>query len=249
MKNINEVIEWIELNQIEWFTVSTTKSDNTKVFDSLDDETLDNRKKRFRDTMRICTGGRFVIKGKRNKSDGRGLFEAEFENQTDNAPHSAIGSSTPTIVAGVPKDEVQALIASALKADRTDRELAELRIANKQLTKEVEDNGGTVVRMIGKIEPFIDMFLNRFIPTAAVKVALGDSQAIQNEDVSTIGDMADVDPVMMDRIQAAVEKRNDADPDFVQVLEFIAEFAASGATISPFPMVTLDYNAIKSMLK
>jgi hypothetical protein len=103
--------------------------------------------------------------------------------------------------------------------------------------------------MIGKIEPFIDMFLNRFIPTAAVKVALGDSQAIQNEDVSTIGDMADVDPVMMDRIQAAVEKWNDADPDFVQVLEFIAEFAASGATISPFPMVTLDYNAIKSMLK
>jgi len=160
MKNINEVIEWIELNQIEWFTVSTTKSDNTKVFDSLDDETLDNRKKRFRDTMRICTGGRFVIKGKRNKSDGRGLFEAEFENHNDQQQsQSGIGSSTPTIVSGVPKDEVQALIASALKADRTERELNELRIANKQLTKEVEDNGGTVVRMIGKIEPF-----HRYVP-------------------------------------------------------------------------------------
>lgn len=233
--NIKQVLDWLDLNRLEWFSVSTTKGDNTKVFDSIEDETLAARLKRFEDTMQICTGGRFIIKAKRNQKDGRGGFELEFENRPET---SGIGSAQPATIQGVPEDKVQVLIAEALEKAEQKRKVSELERENKELKKEVEENGGAFMRILKKAEPVIGMLIDRAIPQKQIQIA-GYEPSEHNTD--------DVDQELTSRIETAVMKWSEADEDFIQVLEFIAEFAATGEKIDT-GFIKLDYATVKGML-
>ena len=247
--NVEKVITWLENNQLQWWTVQRTNDDNTKVFDSIEDESYENRKNRFIVTMQDVTGGKFVVKAKRNKSDGRGIFSDEFSNLP--AGIGSFGKETTPTIMGVPEDKVKEMILAERANWERELELKALREQNKELQAAVKENDTMLNRVLGKLEPHIGMLaelgISKLFPQAP-SVALGTTTQSINNIAQTPEDMTNEE--MNSRVEAAVEKWMIADPDnFVRLIEFIADFAESGKTIDgPFGM-KFDYNQVKELLK
>lgn len=250
IQNVENVIEWIRDNKLEHWTVSTSNTDNKKVFETTEEENFEDRVNRFRKVMTLSTGGRFIIVAKKNKSDGRGLFSDEFVNNA-----VGIGSlnkdTLPTVINGVPEDKVKEMIQAERANWERELELKALREQNKELQDTVKEHDTAFNRILMKLEPHIGMLagavMNKFIPQNA-PIAMGTTTQSINNIPQTPEDMTNEE--MNSRVEAAVEKWMIADPDnFVTLIEFIADFAASGKTIDgPFGM-KFDYNAVKALLK
>lgn len=247
IQNVEDVIKWLDLNQNEWFTVSTTNDDNKKVFDSVEDETYETRKRRFRDTMQLCTGGRFVIKAKSNKTAGRGLFTEEFANNTASGSAPAVAGVQP-VVSGITPDEVERRITDALDRDRKARELEALRAELKEARAELKENDSTINRILNRAEPLIGMLMSKMIPGTAQMGIAGTNQPIP---VESVEDQREVSEEEIDelsaRIELAITKWGTADAGFIEVLEFIADFAADGKKIDT-GFIQLDYPTVKGMM-
>jgi len=250
IQNVEDVIKWLDFNQNEWFTVSTTNDDNKKVFDSIEDETYEARKRRFREVMQLCTGGRFVIKAKSNKTAGRGMFTEEFANNTASGSAPAVAGVQP-VVSGITADEVKRQIEDAIDRDRQARELADLKAQLKEAKAELKESDSAVSRILLRAEPIIGMIMNKMIPgTAQMGIAGTDRTIPVDGIVEQQHEVTDEEiDEMSTRIELAIAKWGGADPQFLEVLEFIADFASNGSTISPFPGINLDYKSIKGMLK
>ena len=247
--NVEKVITWLENNQLQWWTVQRTNDDNTKVFDSIEDESYENRKNRFIVTMQDVTGGKFVVKAKRNKSDGRGIFSDEFSNLP--AGIGSLKDTLPTVITGVPEDKVKELIQAERASWERELEMKALREQNKELQATVKEHDTAFNRILMKLEPHIGVLaeaaIGKFFPQAP-SVALGTTTQSIHSNPQNSEDMTNEE--MNSRVEAAVEKWMIADPDnFVTLIEFIADFAESGKTIDgPFGM-KFDYNAVKALLK
>ncbi len=230
LANVEDVISWLELNSLEWWTASLTKDDNAKVFDSLEDETLETRKKRFRDTMRLATGNRFIIRAKTNKQAGRGMFQEEFANNQGNlqASQSTIGTVT-----GITPDEVEKRIADALAKAERERELKELREQNNQLQKALKEVDSVGTRFMQKLEPFIGViaqsFVSKLVPNnPAVSIAsidtVSDTDPDHENEITDLETSQEVEQTQL-RIENALIKWMKADPDYIDLLEAIAKLA------------------------
>lgn len=249
MNGIEDVIRWIDLNGIEFWKVSKSRGDkNDKVFETEKDETMADKKARFRDVMRLYPGNYFVVSGKKSLTQTTGQFEYEFMNGQTASP--AVGGLTPGVSGDfVPKSEINGLVNAEIEKFKTELKLQQLEAENKELKKELDENGGAIGRMIKRAEPVLGMLIDRFVPARPQVQLAGIEYTNQPETRNDVSETVEASDEENHRIQIALEKWNAADADFIQVLEFIADFAATGKTISPFPMVTLDYNSIKGMLK
>jgi hypothetical protein len=226
LANVEDVIRWLELQELEFWTVSLTKDEgNTKVFDWKEEETLESRKQRFRDTMRLSQGGRYYIKAKRNKTDGRGIFLEEFSNMPNNQPaqQATIGSI------GIAPDEVERRISEALEKAERQREMKELKEQNQELLKAIKESDSVSNRFMQKLEPFIGMIVpalvNKLIPGQQLPaVSIASVESNYSEETNDMEENNQNEQ----RIETALIKWSNADPDFVELLEAIAEMAASG---------------------
>lgn len=242
MNNIENVIRWLELNNLEFWTVSRNRGSNSKVFESLEDETLPDRKQRFRDTMKLQPASFYIVSAKRQKNQTAGLFETEFKNDSGvGAEPAPVQSSGPAVISGIPKEEVSAMIAKAIEDDRIKRELEDLRKENRELKKEVDENGGAMARVLKRAEPVIGMILEKVVPQRPTVQVAG----IEREETDATEEVTDDE--LTDRVQRAVELWQSADEDFITVLEFISNFAASGDKIDA-GFMKLDYQTVKGML-
>ncbi|OJV39629.1 MAG: hypothetical protein BGO29_04585 [Bacteroidales bacterium 36-12] len=233
LANVEDVIKWLELNNLEWWTVSLTKDDNAKVFDSLDDEALEARKQRFRDTMRLSLGNRFVIKAKSNKSSGRGMFQEEFQNNQG----SSLQPSQHTVgTIGITPEEVEKRITEALDKANRERELKDLKEQNIQLQKSLKEVDTVGTRIMQKLEPYIgtiaSSLVNKLIPDQpAVSIASAEPVEEPEYVYEKNDDETDIDTQNTqdaNRIETALIKWANADPDYIGLLEAIADLAASG---------------------
>lgn len=245
-KQIDDIIRLLELNEITLWTVSSGDGDNKRVFDSLDDETLATRQDRFRKVMELYPAGRLILLGSRSKNDTRGKFRYEFENRREDATAiSGVQSVQPTV--GLSKDEVKDQIAAAIEEHDRKRRLEELEAENKQLKKEVKEMEGSGIGLIRRAEPIISQLIDRFIPRPATVTMAGIENNTNTEPVE-FESIGEVDEETTARAQAAIVMWAEADPDFLQVLEFIADFAANDRSINVGLGMTLDYPKIKEML-
>lgn len=257
--SVEDVIRWLDLNQLEFWTVSKSKQGNSKVFEPLDDESLLERKQRFRDTMKLLPATWFVVQAKRVKNQTTGQFEYEFTNGSTEQNTISGMQQLPPVVNGIPKEEVNELIQRAIEEDHRKQELEDLRRQNKELKKELDENGGAFGRIIKRAEPVIGMLIDRVIPArptiqvAGIERMNDNDQSIEFDKIKDEHDgnfeyTEQTDDETMERIQSAIQKWSDADPEFLPLLEFIADFASSGRTINA-GFVELSYNSVKSMLK
>ena len=232
LSNVEDVISWLGLQSLDYWTVSLNNDDNTKVFESIEDETLEGRRARFRETMRLSTGNRFIIRAKRNKNDARGMFKEEFTNN----PAPAINPAQ-NAVSGISELEVEKRINEALSKAARERELKDMQVELDDLKLQVKEYDSVTNRFIQKLEPVIGMIaqsvIGKFIPQApAISVAGLDRN--MNQETNETNKMEE------QRIENALIKWANADPEYIALLEKIAEIATTDLG---------TYNFAKSFLK
>lgn len=250
MNTIEDIFRWLEINDLEHWKVSKSRGDkNDKVFETSDQENLAERKAKFKDVMKYAPSGYFYVVAKKSKTATTGLFENEFMNGGTASPASVGNVGNVDTNNYVPKSEINGLVNAEIEKFKTELKLQQLEAENKELKKELDENGGAIGRMIKRGEPVLNMLIDRFIPKQPQVQLAGIEYTNEPETRNDEPETVEASDEENHRIQIALEKWNAADADFIQVLEFIADFAATGKTISPFPMVTLDYNSIKGMLK
>lgn len=245
-KQIDDIIRLLELNEITLWTVSSGDGDNKRVFDSLDDETLATRQDRFRRVMELYPAGRLILIGSRSKNDTRGKFRYEFENRREDATAiSGVQSVQPSV--GLSKDEVKDQIAAAIEEHDRKRRLEELEKENKELQKELRDISNSGIGLIHRAQPILNQIIDRYIPKPAT-IQVAGIENNNNAEPVVFESIGEVDEETTARAQAAIEMWAEADPDFLKVLEFIADFAANEKSINVGLGMTLDYPKIKEML-
>jgi len=244
MNGIEDVIRWIDLNGIEFWKVSKSRGDkNDKVFETEKDETMADKKARFRDVMRLYPGNYFIVSGRKSLTQTTGQFEYEFMN--GNSAPAAVGGMVPQVSGDfVPKSEINGLVNAEIEKFKTEMRLQQLEAENKELKKELDENGGAVGRIIKRAEPVLGLLIDRFMPQRPSVQLAGIERETPNTEHETIEEASDEEN---ERIQAALEKWSEADNDFIEVLEFISNFAATGEKIDA-GFIKLDYTTVKGML-
>lgn len=245
MNGIEDAIRWIELQGIQHWKVSKSRGDkNDKAFETNEEDQLPARILQFRETMKLYPGNYFYITGKKSKTQTTGLYEYEFLNGNA-VPGSTMGATPQLQVSGIGEADIQKRIDEALERAETKRKIEELEKQNKELQKEVDENGGALVRMYKQAEPIIGMLINKMVP-AKTAVTLGTvehhAQSTEFEPVEQ-----EEDTELTARVQAAIDMWAGADADFLEVLEFISDFAANQKSID-LGFMKFDYAQIKEML-
>ena len=249
IQNVENVVKWLEVNNLEYWKVTLKDADNSNVFES-DEAAFAANIKRFRDVMELCTGSRFYVKASEKKGINRGNFYEEFRNMPE-TPGLPQVNGLPQ-VQGVPVDEVERRISAAIEGLKKEQRMEALEAENKELKQDIKDMQTPINRMITKVEPYIGTILSsvisKFIPQAP-QIQLAGIEQVETEHVpsdesETVETQHIVSPEKNNeietRLMAALEKWSAADPDFLSLIEAVAEMAHTKD-----PM----YNMAKNMLK
>lgn len=249
ISNVDNVVAWLKINSLDYWKVQLKDADNSLVFES-DESDFASNAKRFRETMELSTGSRYYIKGSSKKGINRGNFYEEFKNNPEGASMNGISQQQPQLM-GIQPDEVERRVASAIAGLKNEMKMEQLENENKELRKEIVSINTPLNRVITKVEPYIGTllgsFINKIIPNAPAIQMAGlehntDFEPIEDEQENTEHETLNPEQPTSDqtRLMVALEKWQKADPDFLSLIEAVAEMAASGDAM---------YGMAKSMLK
>jgi len=254
--NVDNVIKWLEINKLDYWQVQLKDADNSNVFES-DDAGFASNAKRFRDVMELCAGSRFFIKASEKKGINRGKFYEEFKNVADQ--HQSTQSQQSPLIAGVPQDEVQKQIETAIAGFKNTLKMEALEAENKELKQAVRDHDNMTTRVLGKIEPYLGTLIStvasKFLPqTAPVSLAgierietdeepetTNTEPETQNAEHGTQNAERETQNTEQKRLILALEKWEKADPDFLSLIEAVATLADTKD-----PMYTMAKNMLKN---
>ena len=251
--NIEDVIKWMEINGIEFWKVSNSRSDkNGIIFYAEDDEEnyLD-KLKRFRDFMAVALPGEYYVSGRPKKKQTVGIHEYRLIVTDDkNANIPAMNGIAQIPSDYISKSEIAGMVTEAIEKERTKMEMETLRRRNSELEKENKELDNPFNRILGRFEPMIGMIMNNYLPKPK-QIALGTVEPVIDQPEDTQENTPDeftedMQTEMNQRVQNAILKWYDADSEFIETLEFIADFASGEKVLSALPM---DYKTIKSYLK
>ena len=246
--NVDDTIKWLRLINAEFWEVKVKDGENSNVFVCNKELCFEDNVRRFRDVMSLSSGGRYRVIAKQNSSANKGNFYEEFSNLPTNAP--AVGN-IQSVASGIPEERVAVLIQEALEKERAARETENLKNIIKELQIENKNLNGPVNRIAQRLEPFIVPALNgiaqKFFKGSQIAIA-GTENTNQVINENHIEEMDEEKlKEIQDRIQIAVEQWSEADSEFVEVIEFLAKFAASGEPIQT-GFVSLTYTQVKDMI-
>ena len=246
LANVDNVIQWLRLNKLESFSVSTNNGANKLVFKS-EDLPFEENINLFRQTMELEQGGRYIIRAKKTGSDrdGKNGFETEFSNlniiQGGQSHTAGVGNTIPD--GYISRSEFDALWAQKekdweLKMLRD--ELAELKAENKELKEPKEEFFRTITPYVA---PVVSGLVGKFIPQAAgiLPTQIGTLDVNQNNKIFMDTEKQEIELSDEDalRLQTALTNWRVADPDWLTCLEKVSQLAASGDSM---------YNIAKEML-
>lgn len=218
--NIQDTLKWIEDNGIEHWVVKTSHSDNAKIFETLEDETLEDRKSRFLRVMDYTTGNRFVISGKLKAKAGRGLFTTEFRNQpTQPNPHSTMNGTLPTIEGHISIGELDRRMRENEERIMQKVELERIKDENAFLKEQIAGHDQTMTRIWKRAEPFIAPLLGSIVGKVAPQQELAMAGITEPIDLS--------EQEAQDRMIVALEKWQEHEPRILELIEKLATMAES----------------------
>jgi len=233
--NIDNVVKWLEINKLEYWQVLLKDADNSNVFES-DEAGFAANAKRFRDVMELCSGSRFFIKASEKKGINRGKFYEEFKNVPETPQVNGV-QQTPTVT-GVPQEDVKRQIDDAIAGFKTSLKIEALEAENKELKQTVREHDNMTTRVLGKIEPYIgtliSTFASKLLPQSTPIVMAGIESVNEVNNIVAVDDqeikVIDPEPDNKDqqRLITALEKWEKADPDFLSLIEAVANLAESG---------------------
>lgn len=259
---IDKVIEWLDLNGIESWAVSTSKDrqSNNYLFKSNDDAPTKDEQARMIQTLALTSNPNLYIFGKKKGASNSANYCEMFSNNnttvfSETSPTSAIGT--------VNQDMISNMVANAVEKERMSWERKELdreREEVRAMKREYEEQTASVVGLlIKKAAPLIESIMG----TSAMRPAVG---TLDREDVSarpirvarkeeeTLADVEEVEEDVFteeesEELYAIVERWKTVDPEYIKVINRIVEFAESGEPIAVAGgLLKLNYEQIKEMI-
>ncbi|MDR1652987.1 MAG: hypothetical protein LBS01_04960 [Prevotellaceae bacterium] len=241
--NLDNAVEWLRENNIQYFSAHTSDGQNKKLFESVDDLPFEENLDKFKKVMSYSPFGRIIIKGSTAKKQTTGLFYFEFSNLQNNQ-NSALISGVPQIQ-GVSEDEVDRRIKYAL----IERDNADLKLEVEFLSKENERADIAKAKVWERVNEYMPLIsaavsglVQKYTGTPAPPIAIA---GIENFDAKVNGTHAAAAAEGSDtdsRLLSALEKWEQADPQYYQFIETFAEFAHSGKKF-----MGMTYQQVKKM--
>jgi len=231
--DVENVVKWLEVNGLEHFSVKVKEGDNALVFESDESLTISDNFSKFRKVMDLCTGNRFFIKASTKKGVNRGNYSEEFKNIT--GMPSAIGSSLPMQAVGASPEDVQKQIDNAISGFKTQLVLEQQANEIKELRQVVRENDTVKTAFYAKLTPFIGQIaaavIGKVIPQAPALGIAGIEQSNVSFDVIEDENEPETEKESTnenaDRLQIALEAWSNADPDFITLIEAVANLAST----------------------
>ncbi|VBB45229.1 hypothetical protein TRIP_D300136 [uncultured Paludibacter sp.] len=226
--NVDKVIEWLEINETPFFTVQTREGENNKIFETREDESFEDAKARLRRVMEFSTGNRFIIRAKKEAKATRGSFTEEFRNLPENTIPP--GNNQNNIISGMPGVGFVSIGELEKKVKDTEERILErvkyqrIEDENKELKEELRSRNDTLDRVVKKLEPHVGLILSNVVskiiphPGATAQVGVAGIES-EPEDIN------EFNPLDEERLEAALQRFSSAEPDFIRIIEKLAEMA------------------------
>jgi len=241
--NVENVIKWLHVNDLNYWRVKVKEGDNATVFETTEGKTFDDNVSNFRRVMDLSQGNRYFITANSLKAQSKGNYFEEFKNLETQT--SAIGANQQSQMSiGVAPEEVDRRVTDAVERAMDKLEMKRIKEENSELQKTIREHDTMMNRVIKQTEPFIGTMLGslvkKFIPDAP---QLGIAGIDDIDQVDNETETQTAEPEMQNqqiRLQNALERWSKADPDFIDIIETVSNMAATGN-----PM----YQTAKGLLK
>ena len=257
---IDNVIEWLNLNNIDTWAISTSKdrSASQYVFRSQEGVPVADEQVRMREVLARSSNPHLYIYGKAGSKGNSANFSEEFTNNVQTQQ-----TQQPMAISGYDQSSIETMVANAVERERMAWERKELdreREEVRQAKKEYEEQQSSVLGLlIQKAAPFVQSIMGVQQPSLAVgsvanEVSAEPIKARSAEPVDETEEDVEVsEEVFTDKeseeLFAIVERWKNVDPDYITVIRRIVEFAESGEPIEVAGgLVKLNYEQIKGMI-
>lgn len=246
--NVDDTVEFLRLNNIEYWVVQLKDTDNSRVFESDDTKSFEDNVSLFRRVMDISKGSRYIIKGSYKKEDKRGKFSEEFRN---------LSNEPAANVSGIPQQMDQASIEGIVNkrveerfaAMKAQEELETLRKERDEYKREAERRAGIPEKLMENLTPYVgtlaQFFISKLMPGGA-PIAMAGIEQNNVQPSNNESEMEEKEIILTDeqseRLENALQKWGNADPEFLEYIEAFALFASSGKKV-----MNMDYNMVKGM--
>lgn len=257
---VDNLISWIKINGINSWYISTTAQsgqDNTRIFVSNPDQSLETELERMRQVLELSDNNLLYIFGK-TKSDSKvGNYMERWRNGGEDAASTTIGAPQMAAqplhsVGWISREELDEKINDAVSRERFNQEREQFnrdREAFERERKEYMDNqNGLLALAVNKAAPFISgLFTDRHVGVAGTKNAVTAQpiRAAAAEDVEA--DNSSFTDEEASRIENLIEQYKAFDPDYLTVLDKFIGMAVSGKPVS-VGMIKLSYNDVKEFI-
>lgn len=265
---IDKVIEWLNLNNIDTWAISTSKdrAASNYVFRSREGVPVADEQVRMRETLALSSNNHLYVYGKAGSKGNSANFSEEFSNNVQ--PQQIQQPMTMGAIAGYDQSSIETMVANAVERERMAWERKELdreREEVRQAKKEYEEQQSSVLGLlIQKAAPFVQSIMGlqqqpslavgsvadevTAEPIKARRAEPTEANAQETEEVTEVSEDVFTDEES-DELFAIVERWKNADPTYLQVITRIVEFAESGEPISVAGgLVKLNYEQIKEMI-
>jgi hypothetical protein len=233
IQNIDDTIQWLRTNNLEIFNVKVKDSANGKVFEANDEVSFPTNLSDFKEVMLLYPGPKFLIGGRTKASKNNvGNFYAEFKNLPDNTP-SAIGASQPIQAIGVAPEEVDRRVNEAVEKMLDKLEMKRIKEENIELQKMIRENDTVKTNFYAKLTPYIGQIassvIGKILPqTPALGIAGLETNNVSFEPIEDEQETkTKTTNENVDRLQIALKAWNNADPEFITLIEAIAILATN----------------------
>lgn len=266
---IDKVIEWLNLNNIDTWAISTSKdrAASNYVFRSREGVPVADEQVRMRETLALSSNNHLYIYGKAGSKGNSANFSEEFSNNVQ-SQHIQQPMAMNSI-AGYDQTSIETMVANAVERERMNWERKELdreREEVRQAKKEYEEQQSSVLGLlIQKAAPFVQSIMGVQQPSLAVGSVANEvtaepikarrAEPTYTDDVEqeTEEDVEVSEEVFTDEesdeLFSIVERWKNVDPDYITVIRRIVEFAESGEPIEVAGgLVKLNYEQIKGMI-
>ena len=224
--NVDDVLAWLVLNRVQNFLVFQAGREDTKMGNScilnctFDDDTPDNKRQSFIDTIKSYGDGDYVIRQMDGNSknavcklrisgSGKGGAQVQQQAQINGIPNDCVS-----------RKELEAILAeqqAKFNAERLNDKMARLEKELEEAKKEAKANGGAMSEFFQKVTPFVapvlQGFLSKRMPTPSMVGAL-DSVEQPNETDNEL----DLTEEELAQIYDALSEWKSKDPDYIKIL-------------------------------
>lgn len=257
---IDKVIEWLNLNHIDTWAISTSKdrAASQYVFRSQEGIPVADEQVRMKETLALSSNPHLYIYGKAGSKGNSANFSEEFSNNVQTQQ-----TQQTMAISGYDQTSIETMVANAVERERMAWERKELdreREEVRQAKKEYEEQQSSVLGLlIQKAAPFVQSIMGVQQPSLAVgsvekEITAEPIKARRAEPVEETEEDVEVSEEVFtdkesDELFAIIERWKNADENYLQVITRIVEFAESGEPISVAGgLVKLNYEQIKEMI-